>query len=292
MKQQYIFFVLVNFIFSSLLITSVGWSQDKSVEIQFTNSKGEKLFTYKTADKIFIKLKYPAKNVDPTKIDLQSAIITSEIEPDGEVITLTETSESSGVFTGSISVRESPMPFPQSSFLEIAKGDKLMAKFHLPQNEQGIEKLIFDNAYYQGPDWTFVNTGANHIVLLAPDIVITIDGEPAENGIFVSAFYEKMVDGNVVLENGGGSGRGIAPGGVRWIGQVTVIALWGTQDAKNNGFAEGDNFVWKVWRPSDGKVFDAIPTYITNDTRITHTDTYTKDGISGLKALTVSTKNK
>ena len=292
MKNRELSFLKMIFVSISLVLLALsGSSQEKlDADIFFVNSSGQKVFTYKNTDVVNVKLNYPAKNVDSAKKETLAAIVSSEIEPDGETITLTETTVSSGVFTGSIKVRESPMAFPSSSFIELAKGDKLLVKYAMPENDKGIEELIFDNAYYKGPEWTFFNTGANHIVLLAPDIQITIDGEPVESGIFVSAFYNKKDGDKTVLANAGGSGRAIAPGGVRWTGQVSAIAVWGTQDSKNNGFAEGEKFKWKIWRPSDGKVYDAVPTYITDDPRISHGETYTKDGISGLKALAIKTK--
>jgi len=292
MKQRTTFYlatIVIAMLF--LLSTTVSVAQLISeTEIQFTNSSGEKVFTYKTGDMVYVKLVYPAKNVDATMKETVYAKISSEVEKEGEIISLVETGVSSGIFKGNIKIRVSPMPFPNSSFVEVDKGDKLEVRYKLPENDKGIEEQIFDNAYYRGPEWTFVNTGSNHIVLLAPDIQILIDGKPAEKGIFVSAYYDKVVDGKKIQQNAGGTGKDIAPAGVRWNGQVTALAVWGSQEGKNNGFSEGETFKWKIWRPSDGKVYDAVATYITNDPRISHGDTYTKDGISGLIKLEVKTK--
>ncbi len=273
-----------------LLTSSLVAQNSKEAMLFFTNKEGKKVFSYNDTKVLFVKVINVKKNIDVNKKDQFSIVVSSEMEPDGEQVMLTETGKNTDIYIGNIKFKNSPMPFANSKHIEVAQGDKLTAKFVLSKNEQGVEDVIFDNAYYKGPDWTFFNTGANHIVLLSPDIVITIDGKPAEHGIFISAFYKKGSDDKSTYENGGGTGKSIAPGGVRWVGKVNAIALWGTQDGKNNGFAEGEEFAWKIWNPKDGKVYTAVATYIENDERITHRGTYTKDGISGIIALKIVTK--
>lgn len=280
---------IVLFIFLS---SSLFAQNNNEAMLFFTNNQGKKVFSYNNTKTLFVKVINVKKNIDPNKKDQFPILVSSEMELDGEQVILTETGANTDIYIGSIKFKKSPMPFANSKHIEVAQGDKLTAKYILSKNEQGVEDIIFDNAYYMGPDWTFFNTGANHIVLLSPDIVITIDGKPAEHGIFISAFYKKGTDGKSTYENGGGTGKSVAPGGVRWVGKVNAIALWGTQDGKNNGFTESEKFVWKIWNPKDGKVYTAVATYIENDERITHRGTYTKDGISGIIALKIVTKNK
>lgn len=257
----------------------------QDINMYLTNSQGEKVFSYNNKESLFVKLVAVSLNVDPTAKEIIAATVTSDMEPEGEPIMLQETDKNSGVFMGELKFKKSPMPFKNSKFLEVADGDKITATYLISKDAQGVEDRAFDNAYYNGPDWVFQNTGESHIILLHPDMKITIAGKPAEPGIFISVFYDKKAGDKTVLENAGGTGRGIAPGGVRWMGKVNTIAAWGAQDGKNNGLAEGEKFKWKIWNPKDGKEYNATATYMTEDPHITHTDGYTNNGISGVMKL-------
>ena len=259
----------------------------KDATLYLTNKDGEKVFSYNNTASLFVKLVATALNLDANARDIAAVTVMSDMEPEGEVLMLQETEKNSGIFMGELKFKESPMPFKNSKFLEVASGDKITALYSIGKDAKGVEERTFDNAYYKGPDWVFQNTGESHIILIHPEIKITIKGKPAEPGIFISVFYEKKEGDKVVLENGGGTGRGIAPGGVRWNGKVTTVAAWGAQSGKSNGFATDETFKWKIWNPEDGKVYDAVATYMSDDTHITHTDKYANNGISGIIKLEV-----
>ncbi len=260
-------------------------SPKKDANLYLTNSDGEKVFSYNNQEALYVKLVAQHLNSDSGSKQSVGVSVVSDMEPEGEVMILNETGNNTGVFMGQLKFKKSPMPFKNSKFLEVADGDKIMAIYIVSKDEQGVENRTFDNAYYNGPEWVFQNTGESHIVLLHPEIKITLDGQPAEHGIFISIFYEKKEGDKTVLENAGGTGRGIAPGGVRWMGKVNTVAVWGAQDGKNNGMAEGEKFKWKIWNPKNGKTYDAVATYMENDPHITHTDSYTNNGISGVIKL-------
>jgi hypothetical protein len=255
------------------------------VNMYLTNSEGEKVFSYNNKESLFVKLVAMSLNADPSAREIIAGMVLSDMEPEGETIMLQETDKNSGVFMGELKFKKSPMPFKNSKYLEVADGDKITATYLIGKDAQGVEDRAFDNAYYNGPDWVFQNTGESHIILLHPEMKITIDGKSAEPGVFVSVFYEKKDGDKTILENAGGTGRGVAPGGVRWMGKVNTVAAWGAQDGKNNGLAEGEKFKWKIWNPKDGKEYDATATYMTEDPHITHTDSYTNNGISGVIKL-------
>ncbi|MEA3443479.1 MAG: hypothetical protein U9R19_01995 [Bacteroidota bacterium] len=296
MKQKTLTQQLAAFMLVMLLAIIPAYAQQqvetakKDANLFLTNSEGEKVFSYNNKETLYVKLVATYLDTDPNSKQSVGVTVGSDMEPEGEILLLEETGNNSGVFMGGLKFKKSPMPFKNSKFLEVENGDKITATYLIAKNEQGVEDRVFDNAYYDGPNWVFQNTGENHIVLLPPNIKITIDGEPAAPGIFVSVFYEKKKGDKVVLENAGGTGRGIAPGGVRWMGKVTTIAAWGAQDGKNNGLAEGEKLKWKIWNPKDGREYDAVATYMISDSHITHTDKYTNNGISGILSLEAKSK--
>jgi hypothetical protein len=272
-----------------MLLFSAGLYAGKAPRITFTNDKGAKMYTYMKGAQIFISVEDPDANTDITKKDVVTINISSETEQKGENLTLSETGVTTGVFTSKIMVNESSTAVPDDNVLQVERGDKLTAKYAMPKDDKGIERNIDDQAYYCGPSWTFENTGENHTVLIPESAVITIDGKPIEKGDFISCFYTVTEGDKTVLKNAGGTGREIAPGGVRWMGKTTATAAWGAQEGKKNGFAPNEEFKWKIWRASDGKEFDAVASYMV-DERIPDKGLYIKDGISGIQTLSAKSK--
>jgi len=261
----------------------------KEARITLTNEKGVKMFSYPKDSQVFIIVEYAESNSDINKKDLITVNISSETEPKGENVILTETGINTGKFSSKTITKEALAAVTADQFLQVTRGDKLTARYTLPKDDKGIEQSIDDQAYYCGPSWTFENTGENHTILIPESAVVTIDGKPLEKGDFISCFFAVSEGGKVVLKNGGGTGREIAPGGVRWVGKTTATAAWGAQQEKSNGFAPKEEFKWKIWRASDGKEFDAIATYMENE-NIPDKGQYMKDGISGIQTLTAKSK--
>lgn len=119
------------------------------------------------------------------------------------------------------------------------------------------------------PSWTYVNTGANHTILIQTGVV-TIDGNPLAAGDYIGVFYNL-------------SGTLTCAGYVEWTGTSTAISAWGTESGLNNGFANNEAFNWKVWKASTSAVIDMTPTYATG---FPNAGTYTTNGMSALETLT------
>jgi hypothetical protein len=270
----------------------VNAQESGNIELKITDSKGNKVWTYKESNTLYIVAKSRSLNM---KADAKDEVVVTaicEMEKDGESFKLTETAINSGIFKGELKLKESPMPFPNSGFLEVLKGDRISVSYLISTDEKGVPETAADEVYYRGPDWTFYNTGQNHIVLIPDGASITIDGEPIKQGDFISVYYKHGEGEDGKMANCGGMGRETSPAGVRFTGATIAIAVWGTQDGKDNGLEVNEKMNWRIWRASDGKVYNAVATYIPimEGQPFTHQDMYAKDGISGLTALTATSK--
>ena len=138
----------------------------KEANLYLTNKDGEKVFSYNQKESLFVKLVAGFNNVDAAAKEIVAVTLVSDMEPEGEVMMLQETGVNTGIFLGEMKFKKSPMPFKNSKFLEVADGDKITAVYLISKDAQGVEDRTFDNAYYNGPDWVFQNTGESHIILL------------------------------------------------------------------------------------------------------------------------------
>lgn len=262
-------------------------------EIYITNGSGEKIGNHPDNKPLQVELRFRESN--PAIGDIRTALVmvTSETEPMGETVELSETAINSGIFRGALNVQQSAMPFPTNKKLEVKQGDRIAAVYTLSTKKGSVNDNVMDECWYKGPDWKFTNTGMSHIVLIPNFAQITIDGEKIQPGDFISVFYEKKNGDKVTLENAGGMGMNVAPGGIKYTGDMNAIAIWGTQEGKNNGLAAGESMKWKIWRAKDGKTFDAVATYMSGevDPTITDKDKYAIDGISGILTLTAKSGN-
>ncbi len=145
--------------------------------------------------------------------------------------------------------------------------------------------LISFQVRSQSPPWFFINTGVEntHVVLVLPQIPMTIDGNPLQIGDYIGAFYEV----GTLEFCGTGTGNTGDMGGMPITGQNYAATNWGASTPTVfNGFQIGEEFRWKVWRSSDGSVFDAIATYDLTIPGISDSGLYAINGISALASLT------
>ncbi len=136
----------------------------------------------------------------------------------------------------------------------------------------------------QAPPWFFINTGVEntHIVLVLPSTPMTIDGQQLAVGDYIAAFYQV----GTLEFCGTGTGDTGDQGGMPITGQNYAATIWGAEPNVFNGFQQGEAFRWKVWRSSDGSVFDAVATYDLSIPQITDSGVYVTNGISALGSLT------
>lgn len=253
-------------------------------QLKIVDNSGKKIWSIAKAGPLTIQSKDTTKNLNPKEKEGISIRVISETEPEGETFMMMETAENSSLFVKNVDLVEADKPIARDGKLQIGRGDKITV-LYTEALTSNAEPQHFDEAFFKGPGWTFDNTGENHIMLVPDYAVITIDGKPIEKGDFLGVFYQSEKDGKKVQVNGSGTGRDTAPGGVCWKGVTAATAIWGAPQGKKNGFSAGEGFQWKIWRASDGKMFDAVAEYLEGQ-NFPDKGSYVKDGISGLKKLT------
>ena len=135
----------------------------------------------------------------------------------------------------------------------------------------------------QSPPWFFINTSVEltHIILVLPDVSMTIDGIPMQPGDCIGAFYQF----SDTLLCATGTGQTGDVGGMMLTGAVNAATVWGAEPNVFNGFQPGEFMKWKVWRASDGSVFDAVASYDTNTPGIPDSCFFAYNGISKLASI-------
>lgn len=125
------------------------------------------------------------------------------------------------------------------------------------------------------PPWKTVNTGNSHTVIIPMVCNPMILGVPLQAGDYIGVFYDS-------------AGVPKCAGFDTWSGSTNIsVAAFGddpTTSAKD-GLAAGEAFNWKIFRASDGRIFDAEATYVPVGGLITNTDLYSSNGISQLASL-------
>ncbi len=136
----------------------------------------------------------------------------------------------------------------------------------------------------QYPPWYFINTGAEntHIILVLNSVPLLLDDEEIEVGDYIGAFYE--FNDTLLCATGTGSTGDI--GGMMVVDTVAAATIWGAEPNVFNGFQVGEEFKWKIWRASDGSVFDAEVIYDTSIPAIPDSGLYVPNGISKMLSLT------
>jgi hypothetical protein len=142
----------------------------------------------------------------------------------------------------------------------------------------GLSKL--DSVYLPttGAPWTVTVTGDNHSVIVPDYLFSSIDGQPLTTDDWIGFFYA-----DVDTMRCAGFGQ--------WNPQNnTVITVYGddSQTPVKDGFAPGETFTVMVWRTAEATAYEATATYAPTNILITHTDSYSTDGISQLESLTVT----
>ncbi|MBT3210363.1 MAG: hypothetical protein HN704_11960 [Bacteroidetes bacterium] len=123
------------------------------------------------------------------------------------------------------------------------------------------------------PNWTYFNTGSNHVILVQNSINASIDGMPVEAGDYIGVFYN--------------SGTSLNCGGyAQWTGTTFSITAWGTEQGMNNGFAANEEIKWIIWDASTGAECQAVASYQTSG--FPQLGNFTSNGISALESLSAT----
>jgi hypothetical protein len=126
------------------------------------------------------------------------------------------------------------------------------------------------------PPWTYVNTGISHTTIIPLSANPSVSGVAMSDSEYVGVFYDS-------------SGTQACAGYERWTGSGNIaVAAFGDDLSTGikDGFAAGEVFKWKVYRGSDGQVFDADVSCEPVGGVVTHTNAYSTNGISQLRSLT------
>lgn len=124
-----------------------------------------------------------------------------------------------------------------------------------------------------GPDWSFVNSGDIHLLLIATSSPVTIDGVPIANGDFVGVFYDSV-------------GTLACAGYEEWTGQNIAVTAWGDDvlTSAPDGFLTGETFKWKIWKASSNTVLNATASYMSPPL-FPNMGAYNSNGISSITSL-------
>lgn len=144
----------------------------------------------------------------------------------------------------------------------------------LPMNtfdSLGFHRSIFD---FELPDsWNYIQTMNSHIFIVPIDANPMINGQPLNGGEYIGLFFK---DGN--LER--------CAGNVQWngIGNVALVAYGDDPlTSEKEGFADAEELLWKILKPSIDQQFRAEATY----SPIWHQQSgqFVSGGISALTSL-------
>ena len=123
---------------------------------------------------------------------------------------------------------------------------------------------------YSQPNWNYTITSANHTILIQNTIEISIDGVQITAGDYIGVFYDSL-------------GTSACGGYVVWQGNSTTIAAWGSQPGLNDGFAQDEEFQWRIWSAAGQQEYTAIASY--NSTMFPNQGNFADNGMSGLSSL-------
>ncbi len=127
---------------------------------------------------------------------------------------------------------------------------------------------INTHSLFAQPNWFYTQTANSHAILIQQ---VSILGNPAANGDYVGVFYDSL-------------GVPACAGLIIWTGSNTAIAAWGnnTYSSVKDGFADFEEFQWRIWRASDSTEYLAEPAYMAS---FSDSNLFFPNGISGLSSL-------
>ena len=129
-----------------------------------------------------------------------------------------------------------------------------------------------DGSCDYGPWGPLEPTGTNHNIAIPTYATLTFDGSPLTNGDWIGLFYTSDQSGELI--NGGS---------VLWTGSGAAnMVAWGAEAGMDNGFQEGEEFIWMIWDNETGEILPAVAEY---DNSMPNTNLFANNGLSALTSL-------
>ena len=128
------------------------------------------------------------------------------------------------------------------------------------------------------PDWPVNDeTGSSHVMLIEEDdFSVELPGNlMLESGDYLGVFYDDQ-------------GLERCAGKAEWEGSNLTIDIYGddlSTPLVKEGFIEGENFQWRIWRATTQQEYNMVAEYKAPDSLITQEGTYSDNGISQLTVL-------
>ncbi len=120
--------------------------------------------------------------------------------------------------------------------------------------------------------WDVTATSENHTILIPTNALMDINGDALANGDYVGVFYDQ-------------NGLSQCGGFIIWNGANATITAYGAEDGEDNGFQDGESFVWKVFDISTLATLNAEVSY---DINMPNEGEYADDGISAIESIDAS----
>jgi len=122
------------------------------------------------------------------------------------------------------------------------------------------------------PSWYSPNTGSNHTLVLAENMLVELDGASLEAGDWIGVFYPL-------------NGELVCAGYTVWDGGTTVIPAQGddTTTEIQDGFNANQEFEWLLWDASANTTYSMDASY---DASMPNQELYATNGISTIVTLT------
>lgn len=121
-------------------------------------------------------------------------------------------------------------------------------------------------------DWQVTTTSENHSILIQNSIDFSGITPALVNGDYIGVFFTKN------------NGDLQCAGRVEWTGSNLALSAFGNENGQDNGFEDGEVFIWKIWRSNTNMDTEVSASY---DATQTHQGEYGDDGISALTALSL-----
>ncbi|MEJ2595983.1 MAG: DUF1573 domain-containing protein [bacterium] len=138
----------------------------------------------------------------------------------------------------------------------------------------GPVTVVIDSITIMAPQgWQMTESNIHHQLWL-PETLISNENNDLMPGDFVGVFFAH-------------DGQHLLAGMTYWDGSDTEFTAFGDHflTPEKDGFVQGDELFWKIYRPAEDKEYDALPDY--DPAMPDHNGMFAEDGLSGLRALQI-----